>query len=82
MWSVVGMQGSLLFSLGLRPVKFNQVIVGNVMGTYGDISMIKEDCIRAFGGRLQNAGLKGEHYYVKHGLLFIIQTRGIPTYNT
>lgn len=62
MWSVVGIQGALTTSLGLKPVHLAQIIIGNVAGyedLYGDCETIQEDCHRAFSGRLARFSLEG-----------------------
>jgi tRNA-specific adenosine deaminase 1 len=60
MWSSVGVQGALLVDLGLEPIKLSSVVIGGVHGHeefYGDLELIRRDCRRAFGERLQGAAL-------------------------
>jgi Adenosine-deaminase (editase) domain len=62
MWSVVGIQGALTTSLGLRPVYLTRILIGNVAryeDLYGDSETIREDCQRAFSGRLDQFPLEG-----------------------
>jgi hypothetical protein len=62
MWSVVGIQGALTTSLGLRAIHLTQIIIGNVAryeDLYGDSETIREDCHRAFSGRLDPFSLEG-----------------------
>jgi len=60
MWSSVGMQGALLVDLGLEPVRISSIVIGDVHGHekfYGDLELIRQDCRRAFGERLQGVAL-------------------------
>ena len=64
MWSSVGMQGALLVDLGLEPVRLSSIVIGDVHGhekSYGDLELIRKDCRRAFGERLQGVALPGAY---------------------
>jgi hypothetical protein len=67
MWSSVGVQGALLVDLGLEPVRLGSIVIGDVQGHenfYGDLELIREDCQRAFGERLQGVVLP-DPYWVR-----------------
>lgn len=60
MWASVGIQGGLLVELGLEPITLRSIVIGDVHGHeqfYGDLELIRRDCRRAFGERLQGAVL-------------------------
>lgn len=50
-WSVLGIQGALASRL-LEPIYIDTIVIGEVPSDMHDI--VREDCDRAFGGRLQN----------------------------
>lgn len=60
MWCSVGVQGALLVDLGLEPIRLGSIVIGDVHGrenVYGDLELIRQDCRRAFGARLQGVAL-------------------------
>jgi hypothetical protein len=76
----VGLQGSLLISLGLHPIRLNSITVGSVLDIFSpdDVKIIREDAERAFSGRLQGCELNGKND-VYNSFLTVYKNPNPPT---
>ena len=58
-WALLGIQGAIASRL-LSPVYISAIVIGDVLPEL--TSIVREDCERAFSGRLQ--GITGEEHWV------------------
>lgn len=62
LWSIMGIQGALLTSIGMKSVHLSTITIGGVLtsqDTYGDNEFIREDCDRAFFRRVEGSEFEG-----------------------